>query len=186
MENNERSTSKQFLSKIEEGQAKLYFDIGKRIHSYFSENLSETHQYIEQLIPQEAGTNTDDSANYSKLLQKYELLQEEFQKLKHTNERQLKKIQNLTEEKNDRLSKTTRTSSRKDAENNESEDSNHTDQPRTTTKKPRKSKSTKTVKTLTVINASDNDQSDIWDYEGMDLLNDQFMIENEENTKLDE
>lgn len=48
MGSNEPVSSKQFLSKIEEGQAKMYYDIGKRVHSYFEDTFKEVKQYLQQ------------------------------------------------------------------------------------------------------------------------------------------
>ncbi|MEC0129508.1 MULTISPECIES: hypothetical protein [Paenibacillus] len=186
MGSNESISPKQFLSKIEEGQAKLYYDIGKRVHSYFEETFKEMQQYLKQITPQHDDSMIEESEKYEQLLNNYGLLQQEFQKLKQSNDNQKSKIQKL-KENNDRLSmKVEKPSSKKAAENNETEPSNHTDQPKTTTKKPREPKNTKIVKTLTVTDATNKDQPDIWDYEGMDLLNEQYQNESDEKMVLDE
>lgn len=94
MESYEPISSKQLLSKIEEGQAKLYYDIGKRVHHYFEDALKEMQQYLQQFPVQNEGALIDEAGSHEQLSHNYELLQQEIQKLKHTNESQKSQIQN--------------------------------------------------------------------------------------------
>ncbi|WP_342565243.1 hypothetical protein NST84_08935 [Paenibacillus sp. FSL R7-0345] len=181
MESYEPISSKQLLSKIEEGQAKLYYDIGKRVHHYFEDALKEMQQYLQQFPVQNEGALIDEAGSHEQLSHNYELLQQEIQKLKHTNESQKSQIQKLKEE-NARLSrKAAKPSSRKTKDKSELETDtlSNPDETEPKTRKTRTLKNTKTLEALTLKDATHENQSEPWDHESLDQYNE--LVSNEQN-----
>lgn len=184
MESNEPISPKQFLSKIEEGQAKLYYDFGKRVHSYFEDTFKEMQQYLQQFPPQNEGAITEDFESNEQSRHNYELLQQEIQKLKSTNENQKSQIQKLKEEKAQLLRKTTKPSSRKVKDKNEIETDTMSN-PEETKPKKRTPKKTKTINNLTVEDGTHENESEPLDYEFLDRFEEGTNKVNEENENLE-
>lgn len=181
MESYEPISSKQLLSKIEEGQAKLYYDIGKRVHHYFEDAFKEMQQYLQQFPVQNEGALIEEAGSHEQLSHNYEMLQQEIQKLKHTNESQKSQIQKLKEE-NARLSrKAAKPSSRKTKDKSELETDtlSNPDETEPRTRKTRTPKNTKTLEALTLKDATHENQSEPWDHESLDQYNE--LVSNEHN-----
>ncbi|KGE18540.1 hypothetical protein [Paenibacillus wynnii] len=181
MGSNEPISSKQFLSKIEESQAKLYYDIGKRVHSYFEDTFKEMQQYLQQLPPQDDAATIEEAGSNAQLLHNNELLQEEVQKLKHVNENQKSQIQKLKEEKAQLLRNATKPSSRKMKDKNDSDNLSSPDETESKTRKTRTPKNMKTIKTLTVKDGTHENEIEPLDYEFLDTFEEEADKVNEEN-----
>lgn len=188
MGSNDPVSSRQFLSKIEEGQAKMYYDIGKRVHSYFEDTFKEVQQYLQQFPPQNEGAFIEGAESNSQIPHNYELLQQEIQKLKTTNENQKAQIQKLKEEKAQLLLKATKPSSRKmkDKNENETDTLSTPDETEPKTRKTRTPKNTKTLGALTLEDTTNKNESEPWDHESLDQYNDQVSNENNETSELNE
>ncbi|OME55208.1 hypothetical protein [Paenibacillus odorifer] len=188
MGSNEPVSSKQFLSKIEEGQAKMYYDIGKRVHSYFEDTFKEVKQYLQQFPPQNGGAFIEEAESNSQLPHNYELLQQEIQKLKSINVNQKAQIQKLKEENAQLLRKAAKPSSRKmkDKSELETDTLSNPDETEPKTRKTRTPKNTKSLETLTLEDSTRENQSEPWDHESLDQYNDQVSKDNKETSELDE
>ncbi|OZQ73885.1 hypothetical protein [Paenibacillus odorifer] len=168
MESNERISPKQFLSKIEEGQAKLYYDFGKRVHSYFEDTFKEMQKYLQQFSPQYEGAITEDFESNEQSPHNYELLQQEIQKLKRTNENQKSQIQKLKEENAQLLRKATKPSSRKMKDKNDSDDLSSHDETVPKMRKTRTPKNMKAPKTFTGEDGTNENESEPVDHKSID------------------
>lgn len=184
MGSNEPISPKQFLSKIEEGQAKMYYDLGKRVHSYFEETIKEMQQYLQQLSPQNEGTIIDEAGSYEQSLHNYELLQQEVEKLKRTNENQKSQIQKLKDDNAQLIRKATKTSTRKmknkNQNENETDNLSSPDETEPKTRKTRTPKNMKTIKTLTVKDGTHENEPKTLDYEFLDQFEEEADKVNEE------
>ncbi|AIQ40324.1 hypothetical protein [Paenibacillus sp. FSL R5-0912] len=186
MGSNEPISSKQFLSKIEEGQAKLYYDFGKRVHSYFEETIKEMQQYLQQLSPQNEGRIIDEAGSYEQSLHNYELLQQEVEKLKRINENQKFQIQKLKDDNAQLIRKATKTNTRKMKNKNETDNLSSPDETEPKTRKTRTPKNMKTTKTFTVEEGAHENEFDPQDHKSMDRNEEEVAKENkinEENTE---
>ncbi|MEK4509687.1 hypothetical protein [Paenibacillus sp. FSL K6-2524] len=183
MESNEHISPKQFLSKIEESQAKLYYDFGKRVHSYFEETYKEMQQYLQQFPTQDEGAITENFDSNEQSPHNYELLQQENEKLRRTNENQKSQIQKLKEEKAELLRKASKSSSRKMKDKNENvmDTLSSPDETKPKTRKTRTLKSMKTTKTFTVEEGAHENESDPQDHKSMDRNEEEVAKENKIN-----
>lgn len=185
MGSNEPISSKQFLSKIEEGQAKLYYDFGKRVHSYFEETINEMQQYLQQLSPQNEGTIIDETGTYEQSLHNYELLQQEVEKLKRTNENQKSQIQKLKDDNAQLIRKATKTSTRKiknkNQNENETDNLSSPDETEPKTRKTRTPKNMKTINTFTGEEGTNENESEPVDHKSIDRFQDE--VDDKENTE---
>jgi len=113
----------------------------------------------------------------------YELLQQENEKLRRTNENQKSQIQKLKEEKAELLRKASKSSSRKMKDKNENvmDTLSSPDETKPKTRKTRTLKSMKTTKTFTVEEGAHENESDPQDHKSMDRNEEEVAKENKIN-----